>query len=69
MNSLEKAILQKLKTSLAESTKHSWETGYFEDWVEHAKKMKNTILNSISVMDAMLNEPTEKEPEKEPDKN
>ena len=64
MNSLEKAILEKLKTSLVESTKTKWNSGYLEDWVEYAKKMKNTVLNSISVMEALLNESTTEEKEK-----
>ena len=64
MTSLEKAILQNLKKSLLESTKTEWKSGYLEDWADFAGIMINTINNSVAIMDAMLNEPTE--PEKEP---
>jgi hypothetical protein len=73
MNSLEKAVLQNLRKTLVDSTNTKWEVGYFDDWNKWAREMKTTILNSVSTMDALLNEPTttEKEPEKEPepDKN
>jgi len=61
MTSLEKSILEKLKNSLIASTKTSWESGNLDDWTAWAKKMRTTIANSASVMDAMLEEPTKEE--------
>ncbi len=71
MKALEKAVLQSLKNSLVEATRKNWNRGDVEDWAKCARNMETTILNSVSIMDAMLNEPTEpeKEPESETDKN
>jgi len=75
MNSLEKSILKNLKITLVESAKVTFKDGYLDEWVDFANKMKTTINNSVSIMDALLNEPTEKEPISEqpesdkPDKN
>jgi len=70
MKALEKAVLQSLKNSLVEATRKNWSRGDVEDWAKYGRNMETTILNSVSIMDAMLNEPTEVEKdEPETDKN
>ncbi len=63
MKSLEKAILQNLRNLLQECTRKNWSRGDVEDWAKYGRNMETTILNSVSIMDAMLNEPTENETE------
>ena len=61
MNSLEKSILENLKNSLIDSALKDFNYGDVEEWAELAKRMQTTINTSVSVMEAMLNEPTKED--------
>ncbi len=56
MTTTERLVLTELINNLENSTKTDWKTGWFDDWVEFAKKMQNTINNSVPIMKQLVSE-------------
>ena len=56
MTKTEKLVLKNLINSLNESTVTTWESGYMEEWSTWARKMRDTIKTSTSVLDALVSD-------------
>ena len=54
MNNSEIEILKALRKNLSDATNVDWSYGYLDDWVDWAEQMKTIILNSVSIIDALV---------------
>ena len=63
MTQTEKLIVKNLIKSLKDSTDAGWNSGDIHDWSDWAGKMRNVILTSTGVLDALVSDenPTQKE--------
>ena len=63
MNSTEKKVLKKISENLKKSSTAKWKTGYYDDWVNFAKKMHRTIKDSVEILDSLSEETESKNKE------
>ena len=57
MNATEKAILKTTIENLENSAQTSWTRGELQEWVEWARRMRDTIMNNTSIINSMLGVP------------
>lgn len=69
MNTTEKAVLTTAVRNLENSAQTSWTRGELEEWVEWARRMRDTIMNNTSIIKSMLAVPDDEsqKPEKSDD--
>lgn len=56
MKNSEKQLIKALVDELKKSTKTEWNTGDLEKWSTWAKKMRDTINTSVSILSTMAND-------------
>ena len=56
MDTTEKKVLKSLCKNLSDSTVTSWVQGYMDDWTKFARTMKNTIHNSVNIIEELIKE-------------
>ena len=66
MNATEKAVLITAIGNLENSAQTSWTRGELEQWVEWARRMRDTIMNNTSIIKSMLAVPDDES--QKPDK-
>jgi hypothetical protein len=64
MEALEKKILKGIIKNLINSTSVLWLTGTTQQWSDHANKMRNSINDSVKLIEAMMNEEEQDEKNK-----
>jgi hypothetical protein len=68
MDTIEKKVLKSICANLRGSAATNWKTGDLEMWAEHAKRMKITINDSVSLIEKLI-EDDDEEDKKESNKS
>ena len=61
MDATERKVIKRISKNLQNSTQTLWSTGNFAEWVEYAKKMKQSISESTSLINDLIEDEEEKE--------
>lgn len=56
MTITERLVIKELVESLNKSTETSWTSGYLNDWIDWAKKMKAVIQTSTPILEKLSSE-------------
>ena len=68
MNSTEKIIIKKIINNLESSSYRNFNSGDIDDWRDYARRMKNGVDNSISMLHGLI-EASEVEEDPKNEKN
>jgi hypothetical protein len=63
MKNSEKQLIKTLANELSKSTRTDWTTGDLSIWSSWAKKMRDTITTSVGVLNTMVDNKDDVEPE------